>query len=115
MLGKSGLEVPARGLGCMGLRFDYGSATDKQAAVSLIRAAYERGVTFFDTAEACGLFANEEPLGDAVQPFRKDMVIAAKFGFKEGKTALGTDSPPENIRAVLAECLCWLRAPLCKM
>jgi aryl-alcohol dehydrogenase-like predicted oxidoreductase len=100
ILGKSGLEVSALGLGCMGLSFGYGPATDKQDAVKLIRAAFERGVTFFDSAEAYGPFINEEVLGEAVAPFRKDVVIATKFGFKEGKPALGTDSRPENIRAV---------------
>jgi aryl-alcohol dehydrogenase-like predicted oxidoreductase len=100
ILGKSGLEVSALGLGCMGLSFGYGPATDKQDAVKLIRAAFERGVTFFDSAEAYGPFINEEVLGEAVAPFRKDVVIATKFGFKEGKPALGTDSRPGNIRAV---------------
>jgi len=100
ILGKSGLEVSALGLGCMGLSFGYGPATDKQDAITLIRAAFERGVTFFDSAEAYGPFTNEEVLGEAVAPFRKDVVIATKFGFKEGKPPLGTDSRPENIRAV---------------
>ncbi|MCJ8167637.1 aldo/keto reductase [Pontibacter sp. E15-1] len=100
ILGKSGLEVSALGLGCMGLSFGYGPATDKQEAVKLIRAAYEKGVTLFDTAEAYGPFTNEELLGGAVAPFRSNVVIATKFGFREGKTALGLDSRPENIRAV---------------
>lgn len=99
-LGKSGLEVSALGLGCMGLSFGYGPATDKEDAIKLIRKAYELGVTFFDTAEAYGPFTNEELLGEAVKPFRNNVVIATKFGFKVGKTALGTDSRPENIRAV---------------
>jgi aryl-alcohol dehydrogenase-like predicted oxidoreductase len=100
VLGKSGLEVSALGLGCMGLSFGYGPAADKQDAIKLIRTAFERGVTFFDTAEAYGPFVNEEVLGEAVAPFRKDVVIATKFGFKEGKPILGTDSRPENIRSV---------------
>ncbi|WP_242920666.1 aldo/keto reductase [Pontibacter liquoris] len=99
-LGKSGLEVSALGLGCMGLSYGYGPATDKQDAVKLIRAAYEKGITFFDTAEAYGPYTNEELLGEALEPFRNKVVIATKFGFKEGKTALGLDSRPENIRAV---------------
>jgi aryl-alcohol dehydrogenase-like predicted oxidoreductase len=99
-LGNSGLEVSELGLGCMGLSFGYGPATDKQDAIKLIRAAFERGVTFFDSAEAYGPFTNEEVLGEAVAPFRKDVVIATKFGFKEGKPPLGTDSRPETIRAV---------------
>jgi aryl-alcohol dehydrogenase-like predicted oxidoreductase len=100
ILGKSGLEVSALGLGCMGLSFGYGPATNKQDAINLIRAAYEKGVTFFDTAEAYGPHDNEIVLGEALAPFRKNVVIATKFGFKEGKPALGTDSRPENIRAV---------------
>jgi len=100
ILGKSGLEVSALGLGCMGLSFGYGPATDKSNAINLIRAAYDKGVTFFDTAEAYGPFENEELLGEALEPFRNEVVIATKFGFKEGKTALGLDSRPENIRAV---------------
>jgi aryl-alcohol dehydrogenase-like predicted oxidoreductase len=100
ILGKSGLEVSALGLGCMGLSFGYGPATDKQDAINFIRKAFELGVTFFDSAEAYGPFANEELLGEALEPFRKEVIIATKFGFKEGKTALGTDSRPENIRAV---------------
>jgi aryl-alcohol dehydrogenase-like predicted oxidoreductase len=100
LLGKSDLEVSALGLGCMGLSFGYGPATDKQDAINLIRAAYEKGVTFFDTAEAYGPLTNEELLGEALQPFRNEVVIATKFGFKEGKPPLGVDSRPENIRAV---------------
>ncbi|HKP32568.1 MAG TPA: aldo/keto reductase [Chitinophagaceae bacterium] len=99
-LGKSGLEVSALGLGCMGLSFGYGAVTDKQDAIKLIHAAYEKGVTFFDTAEAYGPFANEELLGEALAPFRNEVVIATKFGFKEGKTSLGLDSSPENIRSM---------------
>jgi aryl-alcohol dehydrogenase-like predicted oxidoreductase len=99
-LGKGGLEVSAIGLGCMGLSFSYGPATDKQEAVALIRAAFERGVTFFDTAEAYGPFVNEEVVGEALEPFRKQVAIATKFGFKEGSPAKGLDSRPERIREV---------------
>jgi aryl-alcohol dehydrogenase-like predicted oxidoreductase len=109
ILGKSGLEVSALGLGCMGLSFGYGPAADKQDAIKLIRAAFERGVTFFDSAEAYGPFTNEEVLGEALAPFRKEVVIATKFGFKEGKPSLGTDSRPENIRAVAEASLKRLR------
>src|SRR5215471_1218520 len=94
-LGKSGLEVSALGLGCMGLSFGYGPATEKSEAIKLIRAAYERGVTFFDTAEAYGPYANEELLGEAVVPFRNKVTIATKFGFKDGTPAKGLDSRPE--------------------
>ena len=108
-LGKSGLEVSALGLGCMGLSFGYGPAADKQDAIKLLRAAYDKGVTFFDSAEAYGPYTNEELLGEALEPFRKDVVIATKFGFKEGKTALGTDSRPENIRSMTEAALKRLR------
>lgn len=108
-LGNSGLEVSALGLGCMGLSFGYGPATNKQDAINLIRAACDRGVTFFDTAEAYGPFENEELLAEALEPFRNQVVIATKFGFKEGKPALGTDSRPENIRAVAESALKRLR------
>src|SRR6202789_4570495 len=97
-LGKSRLEVSALGLGCMGLSFGYGPATEKNEAIKVIRAAYERGVTFFDTAEAYGPYLNEELVGEAVEPFRKKVVIATKFGFKEGTPAKGLDSRPERIR-----------------
>lgn len=109
ILGKSGLEVSALGLGCMGLSFGYGNTIAKDDAIQLIRSAFERGVTFFDTAEAYGPFANEELLGEALEPFRKQVVIATKFGFKEGKTALGTDSRPENIRTMTEAALKRLR------
>ncbi|MES1215863.1 MAG: aldo/keto reductase [Bacteroidota bacterium] len=99
-LGNSGLEVSALGLGCMGLSFAYGPAPDKQEAIKLLRASFEAGITFFDTAEAYGPFANEELLGEALSPFRDKVVIATKFGFKEGKPPLGLDSRPENIKAV---------------
>src|SRR5512144_2636634 len=93
-LGKSGLEVSAIGLGCMGLSFGYGPATDRQQAIKLIRTAVDRGVTFFDTAEAYGPFTNEELLGEALAPFRDRVVIATKFGFRGGDTQLGLDSRP---------------------
>lgn len=100
ILGKNKLEVSALGLGCMGLSFGYGKPTEKQDAIQLIRAAYEQGVTFFDTAEVYGPYTNEDLLGEALEPFRKDVVIATKFGFKNAKTDLGMDSRPETIRAV---------------
>ncbi len=99
-LGKRGLEVSAIGLGCMGLSYGYGPAVDKQAGIALIRAAVERGVTFFDTAEAYGPFANEELVGEALAPFRDQVVIATKFGFKDGDSTRGLDSRPERICAV---------------
>lgn len=101
-LGKSNLEVSELGLGCMGLSFGYGQATDKQEAISLIRAAVERGVTFFDTAEIYGPLVNEEVVGEALEPFRGQVVIATKFGFKQATpdeahwSAL--DSRPEHIK-----------------
>jgi aryl-alcohol dehydrogenase-like predicted oxidoreductase len=96
----SDLEVSALGLGCMGLSFGYGAATERDEAINLIRKAFELGVTFFDTAEAYGPGDNEVLLGEAVQSFRDKVVIATKFGFKEGKPQLGLDSRPRNIRAV---------------
>ncbi len=99
ILGKS-LEVSALGLGCMGLSFGLGPAIDKKDAIKLIRKAFELGVTFFDTAEVYGPYTNEELLGEALQPFRRDVVIATKFGFITGKTTSGLDSSPANIRAV---------------
>lgn len=102
-LGKSNLEVSAMGLGCMGMSFGLGPAIDKQQGVSVIRAAVERGVTFFDTAEVYGPFTNEELVGEALAPFRNQVVIATKFGFKldpnTGKQA-GLDSRPEHIKEV---------------
>ncbi|OLD82676.1 MAG: aldehyde oxidase [Acidobacteria bacterium 13_1_20CM_58_21] len=102
-LGKSGLQVPALGLGCMGLSFGYGPAVDKKEGITLIRAAVERGVTFFDTAEVYGPFTNEELVGEALAPFRDGVKIATKFGFKidpsTGKQA-GLDSRPEHIKEV---------------
>ena len=100
ILGTGGLEVSALGLGCMGLSFGYGPATDTKTGVALIRAAFERGVTFFDTAQAYSQGANEALLGEAVAPFRDQVVIATKFGFTEGLVEKGLDSRPENIRAV---------------
>jgi aryl-alcohol dehydrogenase-like predicted oxidoreductase len=108
-LGNSGLEVSAVGLGCMGLSFGYGPATEKQQAIDLIRTAFERGVTFFDTAEAYGPFTNEEVVGEAVEPFREQVVIATKFGFEGGKPTVGLNSRPENIRAVADASLKRLR------
>ncbi len=102
-LGKSGLEVSALGLGCMGMSFGYGPAADKKEMISLIRSAVERGITFFDTAEVYGPFTNEELVGEALAPFREQVVIATKFGFKldpnTGKQA-GPDSRPEHIKQV---------------
>jgi aryl-alcohol dehydrogenase-like predicted oxidoreductase len=99
-LGKSHLEVSALGLGCMGLSFGYGPATEKQQAITLIRSAVERGVTFFDTAECYGPFTNEELVGEALSPFREQVVIATKFGFEDGDSHKGLNSRPERIRAV---------------
>src|SRR6516165_9085135 len=100
-LGKNNLQVSDIGLGCMGLSFGYGPAVDKQQAISLIRTAVERGVTFFDTAEVYGPYTNEELVGDALAPFRNQVKIATKFGFKieNGKQA-GLDSQPEHIKEV---------------
>ena len=100
-LGTSGLEVSSLGLGCMGLSFGYGPATEKSVSIELIRGAFERGVTFFDTAETYGPFVNEELVGEAVAPFRNEVVIATKFGFKNGEVTAGLDSRPEIIRAVV--------------
>ena len=100
-LGSSGLEVSAIGLGCMGLSFGFGPAVDKQTGITLIRAAVERGVTFFDTAEVYGPFTNEDLVGEALAPFRDQVVMATKFGFKieNGKQA-GLDSRPAHIKEV---------------
>jgi aryl-alcohol dehydrogenase-like predicted oxidoreductase len=108
-LGKSGLEVSAIGLGCMGLSYGYGPATEKQPAIQLIRAAFDRGVTFFDTAEAHAQGANEELLGEALEPFRDQVVIATKFGFQDGDSTKGQDSRPERIREVAEAALKRLR------
>jgi aryl-alcohol dehydrogenase-like predicted oxidoreductase len=111
-LGNSGLEVSAIGLGCMGMSFGYGPPKDKKEMTSLIQSAVERGVTFFDTAEVYGPFTNEELVGEALAPFRQQVVIATKFGFKldpsTGKQA-GLDSRPEHIREVIAASLKRLR------
>src|SRR5258708_35651188 len=104
-LGKSGLEVSAIGLGCMGLSFAYGPAVDKQQGIALIRAAVERGVTLFDTAEAYGPFTNEKLVGEALAPFRDYVVIATKFGFQNGDSTAGLDSRPARIREVAAASL----------
>jgi aryl-alcohol dehydrogenase-like predicted oxidoreductase len=108
-LGKSGLEVSALGFGCMGLSYGYGPATDRTEAVKLIRAAFERGVTFFDTAEAYGPFINEEVVGEALEPMRDQVVMATKFGFRDGNAGAGLDSRPERIRAVADAALKRLR------
>jgi aryl-alcohol dehydrogenase-like predicted oxidoreductase len=101
-LGKSGLEVSGLGLGCMGMSFGFGPAGDKQEMIAVLRAAVARGVTFFDTAEVYGPFANEELVGEALAPYRGQVVIATKFGFRivDGKQAGSLDSRPEHIREV---------------
>src|SRR2546425_3327520 len=102
-LGKSNLEVSAIGLGCMGMSYGYGPAGDKREMISVIRTAVERGVTFFDTAEVYGPFTNEELVGEALAPFRAQVVIATKFGFKIDPTSgkqVGLDSRPEHIKEV---------------
>src|SRR6476469_4837045 len=99
-LGNSGLEVSTLGLGCMGMSSAYGPAADKQEMITLIRTAVERGVTFFDTAEAYGPFVNEELVGEALAPVRDRVVIATKFGFRSGSTQAGLDSRPELITEV---------------
>ncbi|SDJ83051.1 Predicted oxidoreductase [Pedobacter sp. ok626] len=100
ILGNSGLEVSALGLGCMGLSFGYGPAANKHEAIALIRTAFDAGVTFFDTAECYGPFTNEELLGEALAPFREQVVIATKFGFQDGDSKKGLDSSPSRMRAV---------------
>jgi len=109
-LGKSNLEVSAIGLGCMGLSFGLGQAVDKQTGISLIRAAVERGVTLFDTAEIYGPYTNEELVGEALEPFRDEVVIATKFGFRilDGRQQ-GLDSRPERIKQVAEASLKRLR------
>jgi aryl-alcohol dehydrogenase-like predicted oxidoreductase len=108
-LGNNGLEVSTIGLGCMGLSFGYGPETDKEDAIKLIRRAFELGVTFFDTAEVYGPYKNEELLGEALAPFRDQVVIATKFGFEKAQTALGMNSKPENIKTVAEASLRRLR------
>jgi aryl-alcohol dehydrogenase-like predicted oxidoreductase len=108
-LGRSDLEVSALGFGCMGLSYGYGPALEKQAAIALIREAFERGVTFFDTAEAYGPFENEKLLGEALAEVRDQVVLATKFGFKDGSPRAGVDSRPERIREVADASLARLR------
>lgn len=108
-LGKSGLVVSAIGFGCMGISFGYGQPMERAAAIALIRDAFEHGVTFFDTAEAYGPFANEELVGEALAPLRDKVVIATKFGFEDGDSKKGTDSRPERIREVAEAALKRLR------
>ncbi|MFT3839041.1 MAG: aldo/keto reductase [Myxococcaceae bacterium] len=100
LLGRSGLEVSALGLGCMGMSFAYGKVPDRKEMIGVLRAAVDRGVTFFDTAEVYGPFTNEELLGEALKPVRERVVIATKFGFKMGNIG-GVDSRPEHIREVV--------------
>jgi aryl-alcohol dehydrogenase-like predicted oxidoreductase len=107
-LGRSGLEVSAIGLGCMGLSYGYGPPTDRATAIALLRGAVDRGVTLFDTAEAYGPFANEELLGEAFAPIRDQVVLATKFGFRDGKAGEGLDSRPAHIREVVEASLARL-------
>ncbi|EER61777.1 aldo/keto reductase [Acidovorax delafieldii 2AN] len=109
ILGKSGLEVSALGYGCMGLSYGYGPGVSKEEGIRIIRAAHERGVTFFDTAEAYGPFVNESLVGEALAPVRDEVVIATKFGFQDGDSIKGMDSRPERIRQVCEEALTRLR------
>ncbi len=102
-LGKSNLEVSGMGLGCMGMSFGYGPPMDRREGIALIRAAVERGVTFFDTAEVYGPFRNEELVGEALEPFRGPVVIANKFGWKidpNSRKSVGLDSRPEHIKGM---------------
>src|SRR5436189_4553824 len=113
-LGKNGLEVSAIGLGCMGMSFGYGPPKDKQEMISLLRAAVERGIMFFDTAEVYGPYTNEELVGEALEPFRKEVVIATKFGFDLSGAdtrpgAPGLNSKPEHIRQAVEGSLKRLR------
>src|SRR5947207_2433906 len=111
-LGKSGLEVSAIGLGCMGMSFGYGPPKDKHEMIGLLHAAVERGVTFFDTAEVYGPFTNEELVGEGLSPFREQVVIATKFGFKldpKSGRSIGVDSHPEHIKEVAEASLKRLR------
>lgn len=107
--GQNSLEVSALGLGCMGMSYHRSFIPDKKAMIGLLRKATELGVNFFDTAEAYGPFVNEELVGEALAPVRDQVIIATKFGFKEGKTPLGLDSHPENIRKVVEQSLKRLR------
>jgi len=114
-LGKSGLEVSALGMGCMGMSFGYGPPADKQEMIALLRSAVDRGITFFDTAEVYGPFTNEELVGEALFPLRDQVVIATKFGFdtridpRGTKGAPGPNSRPENIKKVAEASLKRLR------
>jgi aryl-alcohol dehydrogenase-like predicted oxidoreductase len=113
-LGKSGMEASAIGLGCMGMSFSYGPPKDKQEMIALLHAAVERGITFFDTAEVYGPYTNEELVGEALAPFRKQVVIATKFGFDLSGPdtrpgAPGLNSRPEHIRQAVAGSLKRLR------
>lgn len=108
-LGKSNLEVSSIGLGCMGLSFGYGPATNKADGIQLIRAAVDKGVTFFDTAECYGPFTNEELVGEALKPVRDRVIIATKFGFQDGDSKKPQDSRPERIREVADASLKRLR------
>ncbi|HEU4662954.1 MAG TPA: aldo/keto reductase [Dokdonella sp.] len=110
MLGRSGLEVSAIGFGCMGLSHAYGPATDRAAAIALIRHAVDQGVTLFDTAEVYGPFTNEDLVGEALAPLRDRVVIATKFGFRDADANAGLDSRPARIRAVAEASLRRLRA-----
>jgi aryl-alcohol dehydrogenase-like predicted oxidoreductase len=107
--GNGGLEVSALGFGCMGLNFLDGKGLDNKDAITLLRNAVERGITFFDTAEAYGPYTNEKIVGEALQPYRKDVIIATKFGCKDASPAIGLDSRPETIRAVTEAYLKRLR------
>src|SRR6266536_1416261 len=116
ILGKSGLEVSALGLGCMGLSFGYGPATERQDAINLIRKAFELGVTFFDTAEAYGPFTSEELLGEALEPFRSEVVIATKFGFNFGLSEACVETirkahTVQPVTALQSEYSLWWREP----
>jgi aryl-alcohol dehydrogenase-like predicted oxidoreductase len=108
-LGNSDLKVSAIGFGCMGLSHGYGPATDRSNAIQLIRAAHERGVTFFDTAEAYGPFLNEDVVGEALEPIRREVIIATKFGFQDGDASKPSDSRPERIWQVAEAALKRLR------
>src|SRR5262245_60655389 len=109
VLGRGGPEVSELGFGCMGLSFGYGPALEKERALALVREAFDGGVTFFDTAEAYGPFKNEELLGEALAGVRDGVVIATKFGFKDGSPRTGLDSRPERIRQVADASLRRLR------
>lgn len=108
-LGQRGPDVSAIGFGCMGLNYHRGTAMERGDAVALLRAAHDRGVTFFDTAEAYGPFTNEQLVGEALAPIRDEVVIATKFGFRDGRPEVGLDSRPERIRVVVEEALKRLR------